>query len=773
VALTVTARGTGTHNTGATSLVPGGRTATLAVGSMGVLCIALDNAGSGGATTAAPSSWTDAKGNVWTRRQNALYDNGAASAGIEFAIYTAPITTALLTSDAGTMTWDASASVTAKAWTWYEVIPSAGGTVVYSTGGNIAGATAANASVTTASVPVGDAVIAGYFAENVNAVTGDSDTTNGTWQAQQTATVGSGTSGVRIATQSKVQTTAASTQSYDVTVASQDRIAGYVLIGEVFAKVGSDTGSGGDSSTAPTVSYSWGPWSATWSNAVGSTTVNGSDTGTGADSTSARGISAVNEPMTGADSTAARGISTADTATGADSGAAGTSGEDKLASDSATAVDAHRALGVRGTDTAAGGDASSTIEWGTFSPTWSNPVSGATPKTGSDTGTGVESLSIVASSGFDDVGAAAEAVSGRAIVVPEAGAGSDVSSARAITGSDTGAGTDTGAASNTLSGTDSGSTTDAVAARTITPVESGTGSDTGTPGASYTAADASTGADASTARGIAVVESGASTETAGPGYIVTDTGTAVDTSSAPAATLTGADAGTSIEAVTLRGIAGADTATGVDTSALDAGGVFTRSDSGSSTDVVSGLGISLADSGASADVVTIREIRASEVGTGGDASVGGSDNGVTAADTGTGSDASSTTAAASSTEAVIGLDAVSVRGILAVEAGSSTDTAEAGAAHVRSEAAGSTETASVSNLVLGVDSGTETAVAAVVAALTGFDDGTWTEDGTAIPPFFPFGPNLRGKVTQRTLSATVTQSPTPVRVGGLSGRVRD
>jgi hypothetical protein len=234
MALTVTSRGTGTHNTGATTLVPGGRTATLAAGSMGVFCIALDNAGSGGASTCAPSSWTDAKGNVWTRQQSALYDNGAASAGIEMAIYTAPITVALLTSDLGTITWDGGVSPVAKAWTWYEVIPGAG-TVSVTGGGTIAGATAANAQVTTASVPVGDAVIAGYFAENVNAVTGDSDTTNGTWTAQQTATVGSTTSGVRIATQQKVQTTTASTQSYDVTVASQDRIAGYVLLHELVA----------------------------------------------------------------------------------------------------------------------------------------------------------------------------------------------------------------------------------------------------------------------------------------------------------------------------------------------------------------------------------------------------------------------------------------------------------------------------------------------------------------------------------------------------------
>src|SRR5687767_1458744 len=104
MALTVQSRGTGTHNTGAGTLVPGGRTATLAVGSLGVLCIAVDNAGAGGATSVLPASWTDAKGNVWTRQLAGLYDPGAANAGIEAGFYVAPITTALLTTDLGTIT---------------------------------------------------------------------------------------------------------------------------------------------------------------------------------------------------------------------------------------------------------------------------------------------------------------------------------------------------------------------------------------------------------------------------------------------------------------------------------------------------------------------------------------------------------------------------------------------------------------------------------------------------------------------------------------------
>ena len=245
MALTVTSRGTGTHNTGATTLVPGGRSGTLAVNSLGVLCMALDNAGANGSTLIAPDTWTDAKSNVWTLRVNRLYDNGVASAGIEMAIYTAPISTQLLTTDAGTMTWKTGVSPVAKAWTWYEVIPSNGITPAYLAGVDIAGATAANASVgTTVNVNVGDATIAGYFSENVAAVTGDSDGTNGNWVGAagtngsiDTATIGTTTSGVRIATAKKVQITAASAQTWDCTVSSQDRIAGLITVREVVTQL--------------------------------------------------------------------------------------------------------------------------------------------------------------------------------------------------------------------------------------------------------------------------------------------------------------------------------------------------------------------------------------------------------------------------------------------------------------------------------------------------------------------------------------------------------
>src|SRR6185436_2095574 len=90
--------------TGTTTLtiVP---TVNLAVGTTGVLCLALDNAGSGGGTPASPTSITDSVGNVWTRQINPIYDPVGASAGVEVAVYTAQILIALTTSDSIVVTW--------------------------------------------------------------------------------------------------------------------------------------------------------------------------------------------------------------------------------------------------------------------------------------------------------------------------------------------------------------------------------------------------------------------------------------------------------------------------------------------------------------------------------------------------------------------------------------------------------------------------------------------------------------------------------------------
>lgn len=231
-ALTVSSRGTGGNNTGATGLTvtPG---SNFTAGSLGVLVIALDNSGSAGANTVSPATATDSASGTWTRQQNGLFDNGAASAGAEVSVYTIP-STSLTT--AGSITVTFSNSVTAKAWALWEVTADAGKIATYLTGGVGTGATS-NPTVTTSSITSGDAVIGVTAAEaSAASITGDADTTNGTWSTAQTAGFGSGTSGMTVSSQSKV-TTATAAQTYNTTVAG-DSIAAWVSVGERSAGTG-------------------------------------------------------------------------------------------------------------------------------------------------------------------------------------------------------------------------------------------------------------------------------------------------------------------------------------------------------------------------------------------------------------------------------------------------------------------------------------------------------------------------------------------------------
>src|ERR1051325_8527276 len=116
MALTVTDRGTGSSSTAATSMTFA-PSSNMTAGALGLLSTALDTAGASGPPPAAPASFTDAKGNTWTRRQNPIFDPGAASAGVELAIYTATLTAALLTTDTSTINWASAVSVASKAWT--------------------------------------------------------------------------------------------------------------------------------------------------------------------------------------------------------------------------------------------------------------------------------------------------------------------------------------------------------------------------------------------------------------------------------------------------------------------------------------------------------------------------------------------------------------------------------------------------------------------------------------------------------------------------------
>lgn len=227
-AMTVSARGTGGNTTGATSVTVT-PASNLAAGSMGVIVVAADNAGAAGSALNCNASMADSVGNTWTLRLDVLFDNGAASAGIELCVYTGHIATAFTT--ANNVVVGFGNSVTAKSWTLTEVVPTAGLVPQFVTGAGGTGATSATPTVTTSSITSGNVVIGGGAAEATLAWTGDADTTNGTWANEQEIGNGTGTSGAAVTSQAKV-VTATATQTYNPTLTSADQIIGWIQIAE-------------------------------------------------------------------------------------------------------------------------------------------------------------------------------------------------------------------------------------------------------------------------------------------------------------------------------------------------------------------------------------------------------------------------------------------------------------------------------------------------------------------------------------------------------------
>lgn len=238
MALTGTDRGSGATTTGTTSftLSPA---SNCAAGSMAVLCVAADNAGSSGLAMTT-FSVSDTLGNTWTRRTSPLYDPGSASAGVEGGIFTTPQNGGALTTGTTITVSFGSTSVGAKAWTLIEVSSTKGG-AVYLTGANNAGAayTTGTCTVTTSSITSGDMVIAGVFAENTSSSAdpwvGDADTSNGSWSTMQHNGVTASTSGMSTGSQYKV-TTGTATQIFNPTASAgaPDCILSWISVREMY-----------------------------------------------------------------------------------------------------------------------------------------------------------------------------------------------------------------------------------------------------------------------------------------------------------------------------------------------------------------------------------------------------------------------------------------------------------------------------------------------------------------------------------------------------------
>lgn len=232
MAITGASRGQNSNNTAGTSFTfqPA---SNFAANSWAVLVMAYDNAGSAGADPF--SSITDSLGNTWTSRIRALYDPGAASAGATLAIVSTDMSVGTLTT-AAFITASFTNNTTAKAWALHEIIPTdSTKRINFVTSNNATGSSTATPTVTTvSSITNGNMIIGGGAAESTNLWVGDADTTNGTWSTHQSASVGTGTSGMAVTTQRKV-VTATATQTYNPTKTATDGILAWAEFTEIDA----------------------------------------------------------------------------------------------------------------------------------------------------------------------------------------------------------------------------------------------------------------------------------------------------------------------------------------------------------------------------------------------------------------------------------------------------------------------------------------------------------------------------------------------------------
>lgn len=237
MSLTRTARGTGTNNSAGTSFTLNAAS-NLTAGALAVLCIAADNSSSGGSTNNI-TGVTDALGNVWRARQLPIFDNGAASAGVQGGIFTTDQSAGTIQTGT-TITVTFGTATTAKTWALNEVTAAAGSKAMFLTGANATGQAATTApTVTTGSIGVGNLAIAMVAIEagTTQTYTADADTTNGSWTGDQYAEIGSTTSGSAIGVQTKIQTTAAGTQTFNPTLGiASDVICSWAQIREVDTK---------------------------------------------------------------------------------------------------------------------------------------------------------------------------------------------------------------------------------------------------------------------------------------------------------------------------------------------------------------------------------------------------------------------------------------------------------------------------------------------------------------------------------------------------------
>lgn len=186
---------------------------------LALLMLAYDNSAAAGADPFV--SVVDSVGNVWIDRGATINNGGSvANAGICLRFLTATIAR-LATTDVVTVTFNT--VTTAKSVILLELGSDVAGRApaVWSVVNGGSGGNTVNPSFTVGPINVGDMLIPTLaYADNPSA-TGDSDTLNGTWTAADSGITASPTGDLnaRSISQRKLQTTAASTQTWNLTMA--------------------------------------------------------------------------------------------------------------------------------------------------------------------------------------------------------------------------------------------------------------------------------------------------------------------------------------------------------------------------------------------------------------------------------------------------------------------------------------------------------------------------------------------------------------------------
>lgn len=150
-----------------------------------LILIAASNDGSGGATSYSSVSVSSAGGGTVsiTDRANILYDPGAAGAGANLIIVTVEILTTV-TSGQLQVNWVGGAAPTEGSAQIYKYAPGAGEAISF-VAVDTTGSTgnASTYSAPTVSVTNGDTITGAAAIETDDAITGDTDTTNGNWSS--------------------------------------------------------------------------------------------------------------------------------------------------------------------------------------------------------------------------------------------------------------------------------------------------------------------------------------------------------------------------------------------------------------------------------------------------------------------------------------------------------------------------------------------------------------------------------------------------------------